>query len=105
MSEIGIENEAKQELAKPMLEFVKDVIREANTLPLNPANEKNNLDIIKHLIKRLAIHQVVLEKKASRTNYLLLLLTLIIAMAALPIIINNAANLLSYINTLLTPLK
>ncbi|MGA2911678.1 MAG: hypothetical protein ABSE17_03550 [Candidatus Levyibacteriota bacterium] len=105
MTEVEIENEAKQQLKKPMLEFVKDSIREANALRKNPAAEEQNLDIIKHLIKILAIHQVVLEKRASKTNYLLLLLTLFTVIAVLPIVINNIATFVSYINILLTPLK
>jgi hypothetical protein len=78
MTEEEIEAEAKKELVKPMLEFVKDSIREANTLRKAPAAKEQNLDIIKHLIKVLAVHQVVLEKRASQTNCLLLLITIIL---------------------------
>jgi hypothetical protein len=40
MTEEEIEAEAKKELTKPMLEFVKDSIREANTSRKDPATEK-----------------------------------------------------------------
>ena len=77
MEESEVKNEAEKELEKSSIELIKDSIREANTLPQTPAMEKENLDIIKHLIKRLAIHQIVLEEKADRTNRLLLFLSIL----------------------------
>jgi len=82
MSEKEIEIEAYLESLKDPDELVKDAIREANTLPKAPATERDNLDIIKHLIKRLAVHQVNLETKADSTNKWLLLLTIISTIAA-----------------------
>lgn len=82
MDETTIEFETKQETTKSIEELIKDSIREANTLPKHPATEKENLDIIKHLIKRLAIHQAVLEKKTSETNKLLLVLSFISTIVA-----------------------
>ncbi len=88
MNEKDIEKEACLERFKNSDELIKDAIREANTLPKTPASEKDNLDIIKHLIKRLAIHQVSLEKEASKTNKWLLLLTIISTLAAVISLIN-----------------
>ena len=50
--------EAIDELNKNSLQQIQDIIDEAKTLPTGPAGEKENLDIIKHLIKRLAYQQV-----------------------------------------------
>lgn len=81
MDEIEVKREAESETTKNAIELIKDSIREATTLPRSPASEKENLDIIKHLIKRLAIHQIVLEEKANKTNCLLLFLTIISTIA------------------------
>ncbi len=84
MEEKDIEEEARLELTKETYELVKDIIREANKLPKEqPASEKENLDIIKHLIKRLAVHQISLEERAKRTNNLLILLSIIMAIGSI----------------------
>jgi Mg2+ and Co2+ transporter CorA len=83
MNETRVENEVKQETSKNTKELIKDIIREANSLPKNTANEKDNLDIIKHLIKRLAIHQIVLEGKTNETNRWLLFLSIVSTIAAI----------------------
>ena len=88
MNEKDIEKEAYLEQFKNPNELIKDAIREANALPKTPAGEKDNLDIIKHLIKRLAIHQVSLEKEAGKTNKWLLWLTLVSTIAALISLVN-----------------
>ena len=88
MNEKDIEKEAYLEQFKNPNELIKDAIREANTLPKTPASVKQNLDIIKHLIKRLAMHQVSLEKEASKTNSRLLLLTIISTIAAVISLVN-----------------
>ena len=83
MEEKDVECEAHIEFTKKTKELVKDVIREANTLPKDPAGKDQNLDIIKHLIKRLAVHQIILEDKAKKTNILLIVLSIIMALGAL----------------------
>ena len=88
MNEKDIEKEAYLEQFKNPNELIMDAIREANTLPKTPASVKQNLDIIKHLIKRLAMHQVSLEKEASKTNSRLLLLTIISTIAAVISLVN-----------------
>lgn len=90
-----IEKEAYLEKLKSPNELIKDVIREANTLPKfnETASEKENLDIIKHLIKRLAMHQISLEEEASQTNSKLLWLTIITTIATIISSINIVKNL------------
>ena len=84
MEENDIENEARLEFKKNMEELVKDIIREANTLPKGqPASEKENLDIIKHLIKRLAVHQISLDNRAKKINILLIILSFIMTIGAI----------------------
>lgn len=70
--EEDIKREAEAEFKKPFKQLAEDIIREANTLPEKPAGEHENLDIIKHLIKRLALHQISLECKAEQSNLLLI---------------------------------
>lgn len=83
MNEEDIEKEANSEEKKKTKELIKDTIREANTGPENPLEEKENLDIIKHLIKRLAIHQIILQKRTGDTNRWLIVLSVIMAVGAL----------------------
>lgn len=83
MTEEDIKKEAKEELTKSTEELIKDTIREANTYPQTPLAENENLDIIKHLIKRLAIHQIILEKRTNETNRWLIILSIIMAVGAL----------------------
>lgn len=83
MEEKYIEGEACLEVKKKPEELVKDIIREANTLPEEPASEKENLDIIKHLIKRLAVHQISLDDRAKKINYWLIILSFIMAIGAI----------------------
>lgn len=83
MKDKDIECEVFWEFKKKPRELAKDIIREANTLPEKPAGEKENLDIIKHLIKRLAIHQISLDDRAKKANLLLLVLSVIMAIGSL----------------------
>lgn len=95
MNEKDIEKEAYLEKFKSPNELIKDVIRETNTLPNESevAGETINLDIIKHLIKRLAIHQISLEQEASQTNSKLLWLTIITTIATIISSLNIVKNL------------
>ena len=52
MLEDEIEKERLQEFKKGPEMLAKDRIREANSIPENPASEAFNLDIIKHLYHR-----------------------------------------------------
>lgn len=81
MTEEEVENEAREELKKPTFDLIKDSIREANS------SKGDNLDLIKHLIKRLAIHQLILEERANKTNCLLLLMTIILVILTIVLII------------------
>lgn len=83
MTEKDIKREAEAEFKKPFEQLKQDIIREANILPENPAGEKENMDIIKHLIKRLALHQISLEEKAKKANIWLIVLSLIMAIGSL----------------------
>jgi hypothetical protein len=74
--------EAINELNKNALQQIQDIIDEANSFPKVPAPEKENLDIIKHLIKRLAYQQVSLNEKAKQTNNLLIILSIIMAISS-----------------------
>ncbi len=68
MEEKDIQREWSEEKNKKIDKLGEDIIREANTSPKGPAGEKENLDIIKHLIKRSALHQLLIEKQAKQTN-------------------------------------
>ncbi len=83
MTEEAIENEVELEFTKNIKELAKDAIREANENPRNPAGEKENLDIIKHLVKRLLVHQLILEDRVNKTNCWLIFLSIIMAVGAL----------------------
>ena len=80
--------EAYEETTKSTKQLIEDCIQEANTLPKSVAPEKENLDIIKHLIKRLAIHQLLLEKEANKTNCWLLILSIISTIATVISLVN-----------------
>lgn len=75
--------EVKEELKKPLKQLMTDIIREANSDYENTSTEKMNLDIIKHLIKRLDLHILNIEEKANFTNKLLIFLSIIGAFGAL----------------------
>ncbi len=83
MTEETIEAEVELEFTKNTKELAKDAIREANENPQNPAGEKENLDIIKHLVKRLLVHQLILEDRVNKTNFWLVVLSIIMAIGAL----------------------
>lgn len=83
MKEKEVESEAEAELGKATIELVKDTIREANNIPQQVAGEKENLDIIKHLIKRLTVHQIILEDRANKMNLILLWLSVVMTISAL----------------------
>jgi len=83
IKEEEIEQELKQEFKKRHTDLAKDIIREANTLPEEPAGENENLDIIKHLIKRLAVHQLIIEEQAKIANARLVVLSIIMAIGAI----------------------
>ncbi|MEE8186733.1 MAG: hypothetical protein V3T99_03610 [Nitrososphaerales archaeon] len=73
MNEHEIEKEVHEEFAKGYPQLAADIIREANA----PLNNHDNVDLIKHLVKRVALHQLVLEGQAKWTNTLLVLLAFI----------------------------
>ena len=77
-----LSKEAYDELNKNAGQQIQDIIDEANNLPTEPAHEKENLDIIKHLIKRLAYQQVSLNEKAKLTNRWLMILSIIMAVSS-----------------------
>lgn len=83
ISEEQVRREIEDEFAKGLTTLARDITREANTHPTQPEGEKENLDIIKHLIKRLAIHQVCLVHQSKRTNRRLRILSIIMAIGAL----------------------
>ena len=74
---------AAAELAKQPRQLSEDIIREAITHPEQPEGEKENLDIIKHLLKRIALHQLALDRQGRRTNLILIVLSIIMAIGAL----------------------
>ena len=96
MMEKNIEGELCLEFQKNRNELIKDIIREANTLPENTASEIENLDIIKHLIKRLAIHQVSLDDSAKRMNNLLIFLSIIMTILSFIMAIGAIYTVLSF---------
>jgi hypothetical protein len=83
ISDEKLKTEAHDEFRKSLDILAQDIIREANTLPGEAAGEKENLDIIKHLLKRIALHQLVLDKQNRRTILILIILSIIMALGAL----------------------
>jgi hypothetical protein len=81
--EDNIRNEAAAELRKEADQLAADIIREANTHPEKPEGEKENLDIIKHLLKRIALHQLTIDAQGKRTNRILIWLSIIMAIGSL----------------------
>jgi hypothetical protein len=69
-----------------------DVIREANTTPTGPASEKERLDTIKHLIKRLAVHQISLDARAKKVSQWLIILSEIMAVGAVFQVLSYCSN-------------
>jgi hypothetical protein len=76
MTESEIKKEAQEELTKKPLQMIEDVIREAN-----PNIPRDNLDIIKHVIKRFAVQQASLVNKAKWTNRWLIILSIVMVLA------------------------
>ena len=74
--------EADIELKKSSRQLAEDIIYEANKLPDAPAGEQENLDIIKHLLKRIALHQLALDEQGRKTNKRLLVLSVVMAVGA-----------------------
>jgi len=83
ITETEIEQEARSEFTKKPKVLAEDIIREANTLPTKPACENENLDIIKHLVKRLALHQISLDARAKKMTFLLVVLSIIMSVGAI----------------------
>lgn len=88
MKEEELQREVDDEFNKDYRHLARDVIEEANTLPEKPAGEKENLDIIKHLIKRMAVHHLSLEHQAKRTNRILIFLSVVMALGALTTLVD-----------------
>jgi hypothetical protein len=82
-SEDDIRKEAVEEFGKKPEQLARDIIREANTLPVEPASEKDNLDIVKDLLKRIALHQLVLDRQGRHTNCILIGLSVFMAIGSL----------------------
>jgi hypothetical protein len=82
-NEESIRREAAAELAKGARQLSEDIIREASTHPDKPEGEKENLDIIKHVLKRIALHQLALDRQSRWTNRILIVLSVIMAIGAL----------------------
>ena len=92
ISDEKIKTEAHDEFRKSLDHLAQDIIREANTLPGGPASEKENLDIIKHLLKRIALHQLVLDKQNRRTILILIILSIIMAVGSFFTILQYCRN-------------
>jgi hypothetical protein len=95
--ELLYQKEGNEELLKEPKQLIYDIIREANTLPKNCAAPEQNLDIIKHELKRLAEHQVILEEKSSQTNLILVILSVIMAFGSVAGIVSLIFQVLAYI--------
>jgi hypothetical protein len=50
-------------------------------------SERNNLDRIKHILKRIGFQQAAIDYKTSRTNKILIWLTCIAAIPAIEVIV------------------
>lgn len=72
-----IKIEAFLEQQKKPQQLIEDVIAEANE------TNGDSQDRIKHLVKRMAIDQIMLKQRASRTNTLLIILTIISTVVAI----------------------
>jgi hypothetical protein len=84
-SDDEIKKEVKEEFKKPKDKLAFDIVKEANSNYDNSeaASEKVNLDIIKHLLKRLDLHIISIDKKAKWNNIILIFLSIIMAIGAI----------------------
>jgi hypothetical protein len=97
LDEEKIRVEINDEFKKDLTQLAEDIVREANTLPSGPtAGERENLDIIKHLLKRIAVHQLVIDKQNRRTNKLLIVLSAIMATGAIFAMVGTIFAVLQY---------
>lgn len=82
--------EAQSELKKNSIDQINDLIAEANRIidsPNEADSERNNLDRIKHILKRIGFQQAAIDYKTSRTNKILIWLTCIAALPAIEVIV------------------
>ncbi|OGH10810.1 MAG: hypothetical protein A3B38_03865 [Candidatus Levybacteria bacterium RIFCSPLOWO2_01_FULL_36_13] len=77
MNKKEIKIEAYLDQQKKPHQLIEDVIAEANE------TKGDSQDRIKHLIKRMAIDQIILKQRADRTNNLLIILTIISTIVAI----------------------
>ncbi len=82
LNEKEIKKEAKIELNKTIENMAIDIIRESNSIPSQYLSVEENIDIIKHLIKRLDLQQLNTIKKQKLTNILLIILSIIMAIGS-----------------------
>jgi len=78
MTEDAIKEDAFSHFNKKDKQLAMDIVREANA----SQEEGGAPDRIKHLVKVMALQQLVLAKQARRTNCYLLLLSVITTLAA-----------------------
>ena len=66
---------------------IEDLIGEVNDPVIGGGDsEKNNLDRIKHILKRIGFQQAAIDFKTAKTNRLLIILTAVAAIPAIDVI-------------------
>ena len=89
--------EANDELKKDSVQQINDLIAEVNR-EMESENEadseRNNLDRIKHILKRIGFQQAAIDFKTSRTNKILIWLTFIAAIPAIEVVVKLIRYLL-----------
>lgn len=89
MSNDDLEREVESEFAKSDLQLGKDLIQEAMA-------QRSNDDSVKHLLKRLGLHQLVLDRQVRTANGWLLRLSVVMAIGALASIVQLIYAALAY---------
>lgn len=80
-------SEAQSELEKPPTQQINDLIDETNKEMNGADSVENNLDRIKHILKRIGFQQAAIDYKTSKTNKILIWLTCIAALPAIEAVI------------------
>jgi len=83
------DDEVEGELCKSDHQLARDLIDEAM------AKRGNDLDNVKHLLKRVGFHQIVLARQSRRTNCWLLVLSVLMVIGAVASVISAVIAILA----------
>lgn len=89
MAHDDLKREIESEFAKSDSQLGQDLIQEAMA-------ERSNDDSVKHMLKRLGLHQLVLDRQLRTANCWLLWLSVIMAIGAVASIVQAVYAALAY---------